>query len=459
MKQKNKMLISTNKCFFTFLSICFCTIIFYIISNFYLFPTISCSNFLEKNAEEVKIEVPEELKTYILELKERGNNKEQITATDIGLKYSSQWKTTHIKDKKSSFQWLFTLFDTRTSKITQVVDFDEVLLKKALDNLSCFDENNIIEPQNPIFKYTENGYEIIDEVYGNKINKDILYNYVKNAILKGETIIDLESINCYEKPQYTSKSQEVIAAKDMLNKYVMSEITYKFGESKEVLDKSIINEWLTVDDNYQIIFDKEKIKKYLHVLSNTYDTVGKIRNFSTSLGKMVKVSGGDYGWAINIDNEMNELINIIKEGKTITRQPVYKQTAIYHDDNDIGNTYVEINMTKQHLWFYKNGTLVAAGDVVTGNISRGHSTPVGIYRLKFKQKNAVLKGESYRTPVKFWMPFNGGIGIHDASWRSQFGGDIYKTSGSHGCVNAPNYLAGIIFNNIEEDTPIVCYYE
>ncbi|MBC2403076.1 L,D-transpeptidase family protein [Clostridium saccharobutylicum] len=453
------MLISTNKCFFTFLSICFCTIIFYIISNFYLFPTISCSNFLEKNAEEVKIEVPEELKTYILELKERGNNKEQITATDIGLKYSSQWKTTHIKDKKSSFQWLFTLFDTRTSKITQVVDFDEVLLKKALDNLSCFDENNIIEPQNPIFKYTENGYEIIDEVYGNKINKDILYNYVKNAILKGETIIDLESINCYEKPQYTSKSQEVIAAKDMLNKYVMSEITYKFGESKEVLDKSIINEWLTVDDNYQIIFDKEKIKKYLHVLSNTYDTVGKIRNFSTSLGKMVKVSGGDYGWAINIDNEMNELINIIKEGKTITRQPVYKQTAIYHDDNDIGNTYVEINMTKQHLWFYKNGTLVAAGDVVTGNISRGHSTPVGIYRLKFKQKNAVLKGESYRTPVKFWMPFNGGIGIHDASWRSQFGGDIYKTSGSHGCVNAPNYLAGIIFNNIEEDTPIVCYYE
>ncbi|WP_242949989.1 L,D-transpeptidase family protein [Clostridium saccharobutylicum] len=405
------------------------------------------------------MEVPEELKTYILELKERGNNKEQITATDIGLKYSSEWKTKHIKDKKSSFQWLFTLFDTRTSKITQVVDCDEDLLKKSLDNLSCFDENNIIEPQNPRFKYTESGYEIIDEVYGNKINKDILYNYVKNAILKGETIIDLESINCYEKPQYTSKSQEVIAVKDMLNKYIMSEITYKFGESKEVLDKSIINEWLIVDDDFQIIFDKEKIKKNLQMLSNTYDTVGKIRNFSTSLGKRVNVSGGDYGWAINIDDEMNELINIIKEGKTITRQPVYKQTAIYHDDNDIGNTYVEINMTKQHLWFYKNGTLVVAGDVVTGNISRGHSTPVGIYRLKFKQKNAVLKGESYRTPVKFWMPFNGGIGIHDASWRSQFGGDIYKTSGSHGCVNAPNYLAGIIFNNIEEDTPIVCYYE
>lgn len=57
------------------------------------------------------------------------------------------------------------------------------------------------------------------------------------------------------------------------------------------------------------------------------------------------------------------------------------------------------------------------------------------------------------------MPFNGGIGIHDAIWRSQFGGNIYKTNGSHGCVNAPPYLAQKIFENIEPGTPIVCYYE
>ncbi|PRR81159.1 hypothetical protein CLVI_27510 [Clostridium vincentii] len=116
-------------------------------------------------------------------------------------------------------------------------------------------------------------------------------------------------------------------------------------------------------------------------------------------------------------------------------------------------------MTKQHLWFYKNGSIVVEGNVVTGNISRNNSTPVGIYTLKFKQKDATLKGDGYSTHVNFWMPFNGGIGIHDANWRSDFGGKIYLIRGSHGCVNAPQYLASIIFNNIDVGTPVICFYE
>ena len=56
------------------------------------------------------------------------------------------------------------------------------------------------------------------------------------------------------------------------------------------------------------------------------------------------------------------------------------------------------------------------------------------------------------------MPFNGGIGIHDATWRSSFGGNIYVAGGSHGCVNAPYSLANTIFNNIDSGTPVVCYY-
>jgi lipoprotein-anchoring transpeptidase ErfK/SrfK len=98
------------------------------------------------------------------------------------------------------------------------------------------------------------------------------------------------------------------------------------------------------------------------------------------------------------------------------------------------------------------------GDVVTGNVSLNDATPVGIYRLKYKEKNATLKGEGYSSPVSFWMPFNGGIGIHDANWRSVFGGEIYKTNGSHGCINSPYNLAQTIFDNINAGTPVVCYY-
>ena len=126
--------------------------------------------------------------------------------------------------------------------------------------------------------------------------------------------------------------------------------------------------------------------------------------------------------------------------------------------NDIGLTYVEINLTKQHLWFYKDGTLIVQGAVVTGNVKKGYKTPEGVYSLKYRIRNAVLKGENYEAKVSYWMPFNNDIGIHDAPWRSGFGGNIYLTRGSHGCVNAPFKLAETLFKNITVGTPIVCYY-
>lgn len=107
---------------------------------------------------------------------------------------------------------------------------------------------------------------------------------------------------------------------------------------------------------------------------------------------------------------------------------------------------------------YKNGSLVVQGDVVTGNVSENDATPAGVYRLKYKERNATLKGQGYSSPVSYWMPFNGGIGIHDANWRSVFGGEIYKTGGSHGCVNSPYDLAKTVFENIDAGTPVVCYY-
>ena len=103
--------------------------------------------------------------------------------------------------------------------------------------------------------------------------------------------------------------------------------------------------------------------------------------------------------------------------------------------------------------------LITQGDIVTGNLMKEYDTPEGTYTLDYKKANAVLRGPGYASPVKYWMPFNGGIGLHDASWRSTFGGDIYRTNGSHGCVNLPTKVAGEIFNNIEPGVPVVCYFE
>jgi len=154
-----------------------------------------------------------------------------------------------------------------------------------------------------------------------------------------------------------------------------------------------------------------------------------------------------------------DLIEIIKAGQTIAKEPTYIQKGMTHEVNDIGKTYVEINLTKQHMWFYKNGTLIADTDVVTGNTSLKRGTPAGVYSLKYKVRNANLSGEGYSTPVEVFMPFNGNIGIHDASWKKAFGGSIYLTNGSHGCINTPPSVAKKIFNNIDANTPVICYVQ
>lgn len=443
--------------FFTLLILYFGLTV-YFRNHFFFGSTVSCINVSGKTLEEVEEQMPNEVEEYILQLEEKGNVIEEIRGDNIDLEYNSNGKVRELKDKQNPFIWVKGIFAKKDFEVENVVTYDEKMLKEVLDKLNCFNSSNLEEPQNPRFEYTDSGYIIKEEISGNKVNKDILYDKVVKAILKGEKSINLEAEECYEKPNYTSKSQEVLDIKDELNKYIGTKVTYEFGDKNEVIDGSIIKNWIKVDENMQVVFDEEKIKGYLDKLSSTYDTVGKPRDFTTSLKTVKRISGGDYGWSINKKEEVKQLVSMITDGQTTTKEPLYTQKAASHKDNDVGNSYVEINMATQHLWFYKNGSLVTDGDIVTGNVNNNCSTPAGIYKLKYKQKDATLKGENYTTQVSFWMPFNGGIGIHDACWRYTFGGNIYMTNGSHGCVNAPYNLANTIFNNIEENTPIVCYY-
>ena len=71
--------------------------------------------------------------------------------------------------------------------------------------------------------------------------------------------------------------------------------------------------------------------------------------------------------------------------------------------------------------------MVDESDFVSGCVNKGTTTPRGTYGITYKERDATLNGENYSSPVKYWMPFNGDIGMHDADWRNEgdFGGDIY----------------------------------
>lgn len=426
-------------------------------THFYFGTVINGVNASCKTVEQVDKELASEAATYTLELDERGNVKEQIKGSDIGLKYKVEGGIQSLKQEQNKSSWFISLFNHKALNNENVFICDENLFKASFAKLSCTDSKKIIEPKNASLSYSENKYKIVKEVIGNKTDTNILYSSIKNAVLNGNPKLDLEASKCYINPTITADSQKIKDTQTMLNKYITSKINYTYYNGSEVVDASEISKWIELDGDLKVTFNNEKMRSFVNNLTSHYNTYGTVRNFVTSLGTTIQIGGGDYGWKVNVNGEINYLIEAIKNGQTVAREPQYIQTAASHDANDLGNTYVEINLSKQHLWYYKNGSLVVQGDVVTGNVSLGLSTPSGIYKIKYKEKDTFLKGEDYNTPVTYWIPFNNNIGIHDAYWRTEFGKDIYLTNGSHGCINSPFTLAQTIYENISAGVAVVCY--
>lgn len=431
---------------------------FYFAHHFFFNTVINGVNVSLKSHADAENIIKSYVQAYRLQLIERNGETEEISSQDVGMEYNEQNSINKIYDIQNAFKWISPLIKSQRYYVRDLFVFDLERMDNKISELNCLNRS-VIEPQNVSFAYSNGSYEVIKEKYGNKIHSDKLYTAIKLSILKGETKLDLNEKHCYENPRFTLASAKTADTQSMLNRYVRTKITYKFGNESEVLDGNIINNWLNVDENLDAVIDIKEVTRYVRSLSKRYDTVGIARNFKTSVGKIVEVEGGLYGWKIDRNAESKALLENIKQGDVIEKEPVYAQRALTRGMGEIGNTYVEINITRQQLWFYKDGKLVAHGSVVTGNPNRGYSTVLGTYMLNYKQKGATLVGEDYESEVTYWMPFFGNIGIHDASWRHSFGGKIYKRNGSHGCVNAPKYLAKKIFEKIEAGTPIICYEE
>ena len=111
------------------------------------------------------------------------------------------------------------------------------------------------------------------------------------------------------------------------------------------------------------------------------------------------------------------------------------------------NTYVDVDIENQTVTYVQDGVPILSTPCVTGNEALNRSTPKGLYAVYGHVRGKWLTGPTWHSWVEYWMPFTkGGCGLHDANWRSKFGGDIYKTDGSHGCVNLPPEIAKQFFD-------------
>lgn len=410
--------------------------------------------------EETKQLITDGTSGYTLTIQERGGLSETITGSEIGLHPEFDGTLEQILENQNTLAWGFHIGRYVAYTIDTMAAFDETKLSDAVNALNCLKPEQAQAPQNAYISdyISGTGYEIVPEEQGASPDPQLLYEALQNGIINFQEAVSLEDADVYEKPQITSEDEALNAELAAWNQYVHTTVTYRFGSKSEVLDGEKIHTWLVSDGQGGVTIDQSKISEYVSWLAQTYNTAYKAKTLKTSYGQTVTISKSVYGWKINQSEETAALTQILLSCESQEREPVYSQTAASHDGNDYGNTYAEINLTAQHMFFYKEGKLVVESDFVSGNESRGWSTPAGVYPLTYKQRNATLKGANYSTPVSYWMPFNGGIGMHDAKWRSSFGGTIYKTNGSHGCINLPPAVAKTIFENISAGTPVLCYH-
>lgn len=422
--------------------------------------TVNGLNVSGLTPEETKQRITEETNGYTLTIQERGGETETIQGVDIGLHPEFDGTLEQILDNQNTLAWGFHISRYVDYTIDTMAAFDDAKLSDTVSGLNCLTPERACAPQDAYISdyISGKGYEIVPEEQGASPDPQLLSSAVHDAILNFQESLSLEDADVYEKPQITADNEALNAELEAWNKYVHTTVTYRFGSKSEVLDGEKIHIWLVSNGQGGVSLDDAKIGEYVSWLAQTYNTAYKPKTLKTSYGQTVTISKSVYGWKIDQSKETAALKQILLSCESQEREPVYSQTAASHDGNDYGNTYAEINLTAQHMFFYKEGKLVVQSDFVSGNESRGWSTPAGVYPLTYKQRNATLKGENYATPVSYWMPFNGGIGMHDAYWRSSFGGKIYKTNGSHGCINLPPAVAKTVYENISAGMPVICYH-
>lgn len=391
-----------------------------------------------------------------------------LSAGDVAVSFNYLEPLYDLYFNQNSFLWGLNLLpDYIGYTVEPVFSYNEELFNSAVDNFGIWEEEIPDSDRKIEIVQGEDGFELLNNRTG-VFRQDIARQLIKDSFEKFEPSVDLMSENCYVDLSIEPSMQKEIETFQKIDKFQTRDLTLVIGDEEIPLDKKTVDSFILYDENSEMVFDENgdllpdesKIDEYVDSLAQKYNTVGIDRKFQTTEGRIVTVSGGDYGNEINDTSLKEYLKQAISENTGGRYEVEMKHTARAVGENDIGDTYVEVDMGNQHLYYYENGVLTVDSDIVTGNERTKCLTPTGTYYVKNKGRNVTLTGATYQSFVKYWIAVIGNkIGIHDASWRhGKFGGEIYKTNGSHGCINTREDEVSQIYERIEKGVPVVMFY-
>ncbi|WP_245941955.1 L,D-transpeptidase family protein [Anaerococcus prevotii] len=398
---------------------------------------------------------------FKLEVKGRDDRNFVLNSKDIG--YDAKIPQNASIDQ-NPFAWPIYLVNGKKDdlKFDYNIKYDEGKLDELLKESPLF--TNVTEPEDASLVFHDGSFDVKDAVMGNKLEYAKVKDQIVKAINSDHEDIELTDED-YKNPEVLSDSKELNDLKEDAKKIEAMNIKFNFNGFDIGLKGDKLVEML-VQKGKVFELDYDKLLAFMKDVADKTDTYGTERKFNATGVGEITVNPGVYGYVLDQTATADEVLKLFNERKSGEVEPVYERYGYERTANgtDIGNTYIEVDISRQYLWFYKNGELVIESPLVTGLVSPGWETNVGVGSILSKSTNAKLEGvdftgESYKTPVDYWMPIGwDGEGFHDAPWRGgAFGGGIYFSNGSHGCLNLPPYVAQVIYENAEIHTPVIVY--
>lgn len=426
----------------------------YFLKNHFLYGTViegvNCS-FL--SVEDAKEKIDNSLGNKIIKFSLVSDKEYSVLARELGIGVDEKQIEKIFKNQHENPE------EQRKYSLKGFIIFDKAKLQELFELIPELQEENMIKPQNAYITWNQLEFSIESEVIGNEIDLDKAFSFASAQIKQGEREISFSSMTNQFPEIY---SEDLETERDELNSIVKSSIIFKLSNGEVVtLDVNTIKDWVYQDENGKFHIDIENgVQKFVENLNNLVEEANSQISFkATDYNEPIILDIPENLRAhLDIEKQTAEIFKMLENGESYTVEPIYDKGLF----TDTFNSYVELDISRQHIWLYVNGELIMDTPCVTGNVSLGYDTPTGIFYLLNKNEDVYLEGynrdgSKYSSFVDYWMRFYEGVGFHDATWRSQFGGNIYLTNGSHGCVNMPKDAAIILYEYINETMPIIVY--
>ncbi len=448
--------------------------------RFLMKTTVNKFDFSGLTVSEAEKIMQSQVEKYVLTITGKDGATEQIHGRDINIKYTGSERLKKALEKQNPYIWPKALFGGSHIAAEMLSAYDANKLDDVIAASDFLKDEGKTAAVSATVVLNEGSFVIQDEAEGTQVDREKFFKAVKRSVETISSELDLKEADCYVEPAFTSESPEVISARDRMNDFLNAEIIYNYNGNTVKLDSDTFAPWISADASMTPVVSAEMVKDYVSkTLAGAFNTPDRDGVFTSQTpGKQVGFKSASLGRLINTEAETEAIIKTISEGKSVIKEPAIAREEMPEGQYVWGNTYLEVDLTEQEMWYVVNGAPVFNSCVVTGVQTAAKETPAGLFTILEMKRNKIMRGYlpngqlEYETPAKWWMRVTwSGIGFHDANWNPNYAytktqnaqsensrKQYHVRNGSHGCINMPPAKAEQLYGLIQVGTPVVIHY-